>query len=129
MRLLQLLPVAIAILWLAGVAQFRDYQLSPLEWATLVVVAFTLRTLTIRFQRPRPLPPLPPGTNPTTLAILAAGIIGGLAALVGGTLEAIVETSQPTTTSWLLRTVWHGASAFAAGYCGFLHRLLTSPRT
>lgn len=129
LRLLQLLPVAIAVLWLAGVAQFRGYEFSPFEWATLVAVAFALRTLTVRFQRPRPLPALPPGTNPVTLAALAAAIIGGLAALVGGALEAVVDTNQPTDTPWLLRTAWHAASAFAAGYCGFLQRLVTSPRT
>lgn len=126
-RSLQIAPAGVAVLWLAGVAQFRGYEFSPLEWATLVALAFALRILTQRFGRPRPLPPLPPGSNPVTLSAVAALIIALLAALVGGALEAVIEPERPTDTPWLLRTAWHAASAFAASYCGFLGRMLAVP--
>ncbi len=122
-RVLSLCPVLIAVLWVAGIAHFRQYALAPSEWAVMVAGAFALHVLMQRFRRPRPLPPLPKGTNPVTLAAFAASIIGVLAAMVGGVLEWLAQAWQPSETSWALRTTWHAACSFGASYCGFLLRL------
>lgn len=122
-RLLGVSSVLIAVLWVAGVARFRDYEFSNLEWAVLIAGAFALHIISNRLRRPRPLPQLPQGANPVRLAALAALIVGVLAAIVAGGLEWLVEPYRPTNTPWLLRTMWHAACAFAASYCGFLSSL------
>ncbi|MEO6597986.1 MAG: hypothetical protein ABIP94_24850 [Planctomycetota bacterium] len=127
-RALSLCPVLIAILWLAGISHFRNYTLSPTEWAVIVVSAFALHIISNRLMRPRPLPPLPEHTVPTTLAALAAAIVACLAVVVGGTLEWLVQPYRPSETSWALRTTWHAACAFGASYCAFLVRLLAHTR-
>ena len=53
-RLLGLVPLAIAILWVAGVARFRDYQLEPIHWLSLVAFAFAMQVLGKRIRRERP---------------------------------------------------------------------------
>lgn len=126
--LLGLSPVLIALLWLAGIARFRQYGLSGKEWAIIVGCAFMLHLLSRRALRPRPLPPLPAGTRPGTLAALAGAIIGLLAAVVGGVFEWAVEPMRPSETSWFLRTTWHAACSFGASYCAFLGRLHDAAR-
>jgi hypothetical protein len=121
-------PVAVALLWLAGVARFRGYDLEPIEWAAVVAFAFVFHVLLRRLRRPRPLPPLPPGASPNALALLAATILAFVAAIVAGVFEWVVEPQQPTDVPWSLRTTWHAACAFAASYCSFLLRLQQAPR-
>ncbi|HEX5052356.1 MAG TPA: hypothetical protein VFZ65_11320 [Planctomycetota bacterium] len=127
-RLLSLCPVLIAVLWLAGVSQFRNYDLGASEWGAIIACAFALHVITRRLRRERPLPPLPENSNPATLAALAAAIVAFLAMLVGGALEWFVQPYYPSDTSWALRTTWHAACAFGASYCGFLLTLLGHTR-
>ncbi|MBX3462480.1 MAG: hypothetical protein KF830_04875 [Planctomycetes bacterium] len=122
-RLLALLPLAIAVLWVAGVAHFRGRALTPFELLVVAAAAAALSTLGRRLRPPRPLPALPAGSNPVALATIAAALVGGLAALFGGVFELVLEPHRPSETSWALRTAWHAACAFAASYCGFLRRL------
>jgi hypothetical protein len=126
-RLLAACPALIAVLWVAGVAHFRNVELTPVEWLTVAAAAFALQTLARRLARPRPLPPLPAGSNPVTLAALAAAILAVPAALLAGLLELYVDSLRPSATSWALRTIWHTACVFALGYCTFLLRLGAAP--
>jgi len=119
-RLLLLCPVLIGLLWIAGIAHFREYALLPREWAVLAAAAFALHLMLQRMRRRRPVPPLPEGVNPAALAALAASIIGSLVAVVGGLIEWTVQPYHPSDTSLWLRATWHGACAFGASYCGFL---------
>ncbi len=128
LRLLGLLPVAIAILWVAGMAHLRNYPLSGMEWATLVAGGFALHAIGTRMWPPRPAPKLPEGATPGAVAALAAAMVAVLAAIVGGGLEHWITPARDATSSWALRTLWHTACVFAFSYCGFLHRLLTAPK-
>ncbi len=123
-RLLGLAPLAIAILWVAGVARFRDYELEPIHWVTLTAFAFAMQVLGRRARRRRPLPPMPPGARAVPLAALVASIVAAAAAVAGGALEWVAPRYFPTEVSWGLRTLWHVACAFGASYCMFLQRLL-----
>ncbi|MCR9244028.1 MAG: hypothetical protein NXI31_03280 [bacterium] len=130
-RLLGVCPILIGLLWIAGIARFRGMELGTVEWLALVAVAFALHVITRRARRPRPLPPLPADANPSSLALFAAGIVGTLIGLLGALFEWIVESYQPSNVPLALRALWHGACAFAAGYCGFLlrlHEALRKPR-
>jgi hypothetical protein len=130
-RTLALGPVLVALLWLAGIARFRHYELQPMEWAAITASAFALHILVQRFVRPRPLPPLPANTNPRSLAALAAAVLAVGALVLGGALEAVVEPSRPSEVPWWLRTTWHAACSFGFAYCAFLRRLhqaLAQPR-
>ena len=119
-----MVPLAIAILWVAGVAGFRNYSLDPIQWLSLVALAFAMQVIGNRMQRRRPLPPMPEGARAIPLAALVASIVGGVAAAAGGLLEWISPRYFPTDVSWGLRTLWHVACAFGASYCLFLRRLL-----
>ncbi|MCA8967300.1 MAG: hypothetical protein KDC48_20635, partial [Planctomycetes bacterium] len=112
-RILGICPVLIAVLWVAGIAHFRDYEFTPGEWAVLVAVAFTLHILSNRMRRPRPVPQLPEGANPITMSALAALILAVLIAFAAGLLEWLAEPHLPTRTPWALRTLWHAACGFA----------------
>ena len=116
-------PLLIALLWLVGVARFRGYDLTALEWAAVVASGFVLHVLMRRLRRPRPMPPLPPGASPNALAALAGAILAFVTAIVGGVFEWVIEPVRPTEVPWSLRTTWHAACAFAASYCTFLLRL------
>jgi len=120
---LTLAPVLVALLWLAGVARFRGYELSTNQWAALLATGFALHLIQKRALRPKPLPPLPAGANPAVLALLAGLIVGLLASVLGGMLEAALPPGTPDETPWALRTVWHAACAFGGSYCAFLGRL------
>jgi len=126
-RVLALCPVAIALLWVAGVAHFHGVAMSVIEWLVVAAATFALHAIGRRLSRPRPLPPLPPNTSPVTLAALAAAVVAVPAALLGGLLELFLEEQLPSDTSWSLRTVWHAACAYAVCYCGFLLRLTAAP--
>ena len=127
-RLLALCPTAIGLLWVAGMARFRDYHLTGRDWAVLVALAFALAAIVRTLQRSRPMPPIPERTNPAALAATAAGILGVLAFVFGGVFELIVGPMYPTEVGIGLRTTWHAACAFGASYCTLLLRL-TQPRT
>jgi hypothetical protein len=125
-RVLGLCPVLVALLWIAGVAHFRGITLTATEWLVIVAGAFSLQAIGRRMARPRPLPKLPPDSNPVTLAALAAAVVAVPAGLLGGLLELFVQSQHPSQTPLLLRTIWHAACAYAVCYCGFLLRL-TAP--
>jgi hypothetical protein len=122
-RFLGVCPVLVTILWIAGIAHFRAYDVQAREWAAITAGAFALHLLVQRASPPRPLPALPKGTSPFLLAALVAAILAIVAAILGGLLEHLIETYRPSTTSWALRTTWHAACTFAASYCGFVPRL------
>src|SRR5262245_41823238 len=122
-RLLSVCPVLIVLLWIAGIAHFRDYAFMPREWAVLAAAGFALHVISRRLRRQRPMPPLPEGVNPAALAALAASIIGTLGAIVGGVIEWTVQPYHPSETSLWLRATWHGAFAFGGSYCAFLLRI------
>jgi len=123
-RLLGLVPLAIAVLWVAGVAKFRDYELKPLHWLSLVAFAFAMQILGKRIWQRKPLPPMPEGARAIPLAALVAIIVAVVAAVAGGLLEWFATRYFPTDVPWALRTLWHVACAFGAAYCLFLQRLL-----
>lgn len=123
-RLLGLVPLGIAIIWVAGVAQFRDYELKPLHWLLLVAFAFAMQVIGKRIWTRRPLPPMPEGARAVPLAAMVATIIAVAAAIAGGMLEWFATRYFPSEVSWGLRTLWHIACAFGASYCLFLQRLL-----
>lgn len=127
-RLLSICPVLIAVFWVAGVGRFRGYTLTPYEWVVVLAAAFALHTLTSIAERRRPLPPLPEGGNPVTLSLLAALILGVIAAIVATVFEAVVDEYRPSQVALPWRATWHAACAAGATYCGFLYRLLGGPR-
>ncbi|MBM3974466.1 MAG: hypothetical protein FJ301_10250 [Planctomycetes bacterium] len=123
---LSLAPVLVALLWIAGIARFRSYELSTNQWAAVLASAFALHLLQKRALRPKSLPPLPASANPAILALLAAVVVGLLGSVLGGAVEAMLPPGAPGApdgTPWPLRTLWHGACCFAASYCAFLGRL------
>ncbi|HEB54258.1 MAG TPA: hypothetical protein ENI87_13480 [bacterium] len=123
-RMLGLCPIAIAVLWVAGVAEFRGESLDPVGWASLFAFGFALQLVMHRTYPKRPLPKLPEGARATRLSFLAAMIIGSLAGLIGGVVELFAQHWFPSETPWGLRTLWHAGCAFGAVYCLFLRRLL-----
>lgn len=123
-RLLSLCPLAICILWAAGVAIFRGHELKPIEWMILVVAGFALQLLARMTWYRRPLPPLPEGARAVPLAALIATIVAVIACLFGGILEVVAENYFPSDVAWGLRMLWHAGCAFGAVYCAFLQRLL-----
>ncbi|MBL8749779.1 MAG: hypothetical protein JNK78_11510 [Planctomycetes bacterium] len=70
---------------------------------------------------------MPPNSNPTAVAALAAAIVGVMALVVGGVGETLAQTMVPSDTPWALRTTWHAACAFGSSYCHLLHRLGQDP--
>ena len=124
-RVLDILPPAIAVLWVAGIARFRNLELPLWAWPALLAAAFALQIVATRLRGPERRIALPPGSNPRFIAFLAALITGVFALLVGFAVEATLPaTDDAHTTPLALRAVWHGACAFAATYCRFLARLL-----
>ncbi len=126
-RILSLCPTAIAVLWIAGIAHFRSYDLTSGEWAIVIAGAVGLAAIERNLRRGRPPPRLPPDSNPATVAALAAAIVGVMALVVGGVGETLAETMVPSETPWALRTTWHAACAFGSSYCLLLHRLGQNP--
>ena len=112
------------ILWVAGVAKFRDHALKPSEWLILVSGGFALHVLANRTWSRRPLPPLPEGARAMQLASLVAAIIAAMACVFGGIPEWVAQNYLPSEVPWGLRMLWHAACAFGASYCMFLQRLL-----
>lgn len=127
-RPLSLLPTAIGVLWVAGVAHFRQYVLTTQEWLVIVAFAFALHVMVQRMVRPVPMPPLPPGANPATLALLAAAIFGALAGMFGGLFELAFQDWVPSQHPLALRAAWHAACTFAASYCTLLRRMYATNR-
>jgi len=123
-RLLGIASLGIAILWVAGIARFRDHELKPVEWLMLIAGGFALQIITKRAWAHRPMPPLPEGARAMHLATLIAAIIAAMACVFGGILELVAQAYLPSEVPWGLRMLWHAACAFGASYCMFLQRLL-----
>lgn len=123
-QVLDALPTAIAVLWIAGITQFRGLPMTGMDYAVLAAFAFALHTLLRRLRPGRRAIVLPPTANAATVALLAATITGAMALLVGALLEAMVPPQEQGNTPYWLRTVWHGACAFGASYCRFLARVV-----
>lgn len=123
-QVLDALPTAVAVLWIAGVTQFRGLPMTGLDYAVLAAFAFALHALLRRMRPGRRAIVLPPTANVGTVALLAATITGVMALLVGAVLEAMVPPQEQGNTPYWLRTVWHAACAFGASYCRFLARVV-----
>ena len=123
-RILGLISLGIALLWIAGVARFRDHELKPSEWLIQVAGGFALHILARRTWNRRPLPALPEGARAMHLAALIATIVAAMTCILGGILEMVAQQYLPSEVPWGLRILWHGACAFGASYCVFLQRLL-----
>jgi hypothetical protein len=124
-RLVSLCALGILMLWVAGIARFRDYSMPLDQWLILVAAAFALSVFPRRLRRPQPQPAsLPEGANPAKLAAILAAIFGLVAFVVGGGTELLVDLHQPSETSLALRATWHAACAFGAGYCTLLPKLI-----
>ncbi len=123
-RILSLMPSLVAGLWIVGVTRFRDLDL---DLRSYIAIFATTMALLLLLRRARPLPrhiDLAPGSNPRSMALLVAVLTGGIALLLGGALEAVLAGGDPPVkTSWHLRTLWHGACAFAAAYFRLLGKL------
>jgi len=123
-RLLGLISLGIGILWVAGIAQFRDHELKPEEWLILVAGGFTLHLLMQRASRKKALPPMPEGARAMRMSALIAAIFAAMACIAGGILELVAQQYRPTEVPWGLRMLWHAACAFGFSYCRVLQRLL-----
>ena len=123
-RLLGLCPLAICILWTAGIALFRGHELKQAEWLMLIAGGFALNVLARLTWSRRPLPPLPEGATAMKLSALIATIVSVMACIAGGVLELVAQNYFPSEVPWGLRMLWHAACAFGAVYCAFLQRLL-----
>ncbi len=128
-RLLRLLPMAIAVLWIAGIGQFRDLGFRPIDYGALLAAALALQIVLGRAQARRAPIVLPEHSNPAVIALLAALLTGTIGLLLGGIAEwAAPNPGGRELPPWSLRTLWHGGCAFGASYCRFLSRLATTPR-
>lgn len=125
-RLLAPCPIAILLLWVAGVARFRDYQIAGREWFFLAVAAFGLDAVARGVRRGVRTPDVA-ATHASAVSAIAAAVVGTAALLGGGLLEFVVERIRPASTGVPLRAVWHGACAFAFTYCTLLLRLTAEP--
>src|SRR5262245_24628494 len=127
-RILRLMPPLIAALWIAGIANFRDFGFGPLDYLTLLAAALALQLVLARMRGGQRPIALPAHSNPATIALLAAAMTAVLAFVLGGIVESIVPAEPGhDLPPWALRTVWHAACAFGASYCRILSRLLPSP--
>ena len=126
-RLLAFCPALVLLLWIAGIAHFRAVELDALQWILVGAAVLALRGIGRRLQRPRPMPPLPPGRSPMALAALASAVLAVPAGLFGGVLEWLLDAQQPSTTPCGLRVLWHAACMFASSYCTLLLRLTAPP--
>lgn len=126
LRVLAVCPAAVAVLWIAGIAKFRDLEIRPMEWVVLVAAGFTLQLLTKRASARRPLPQLPKDSNPVALTLFVSAILGTVVTIGGGLFEWFLERYEPSKVSLPLRALWHGACAFGAAYCSYLPRLLVA---
>ena len=123
-RLLAMCPLAICILWAAGVALFRGHEMKATEWLILISAGIALQVIARLTWYRKPLPPLPENARAVPLAALIATIVGVMACIVGGILEAVAQNYLPSDVPWGLRMLWHAGCAFGAVYCAFLQRLL-----
>jgi hypothetical protein len=128
LRVLNLLPTGVAVLWIAGIAQFRELPMTSIDYAVLLAFALALQILMRRLRPRSNAIVLPASANPTVVSLLAASLTGAVALLVGGVLESLVPVQEQGPTPLWLRTVWHGACAFAASYCRFLARIVPAPQ-
>jgi hypothetical protein len=123
-------PVAIFVLWLAGIASYRAWSIPAGQHVVLLTLLLSAKLVCGWVLPARPRFVLPMGRNLLSLT-LQVGIITAVVGLIlGGIVEAGVPHSDPGYgTPWLLRTFWHGACAFGASYASFLGRHLPRPRS
>ena len=123
LRMLRIVPSFIAMLWVVGVAQFRGWPMGPIDYAALFALMLALQAIRRR-ARPNERP-IDLGTiqNPNLIAAVVGAIALVFALLLGGLFEAFAMQGERVDAPWWLRTVWHGACAFASSYCGFLARI------
>ncbi len=123
LRMLRIVPSFVATLWVLGVAQFRGWPMGPIDYAALFALMLALQAIRRR-ARPNERPiDLGAIQNPNLIAAVVGAIALVFALLLGGLFEAFAMQGERVDAPWWLRTVWHGACAFASSYCGFLARI------
>lgn len=129
LRLLGLAAPLVGLLWVAGIARFRGYELTAGEWSAVVLAAFAMHLVVGRRGARRALPALPEGYNLVAVATLAAALLAVLTGVLGALFEWLVDQYQPSEYSLAARALWHAACAFGGAYCTFVHRLQQRPRS
>jgi len=127
-HLLRLCPILIAMVWIAGVASFRDFAMQPLHWAIAAAAGFATLVVLRRLMLRQPTPKLPEGASVVKVSAWIALVFALITFVVGGIVEVAAQQRFPSDTPWGLRTLWHGACAYGGAYCVFLQRLLRAGR-
>ncbi len=123
LRMLRIVPSFVATLWVLGVMQFRGLPMGPIDYAALFAFGLALQAIRRR-ARPNERPiDLGAIENDNLIAAVVGAIALVFALLLGGLFEAFAMQGERVDAPWWLRTVWHGACAFASSYCGFLARI------
>lgn len=123
-RALGLCPIAIMLVWIAGVARFRAVEVAPFDWAVMTGAVFALNVIGQRLWFRRPLPKLPEHARAIPLAAMVATLFALLVFACAGVVEYVAAAHFPSDAPWGLRVLWHAACGFGGAYCVFLRRLL-----
>ncbi len=122
LRILRLSQSLVPAIWIVGLAEFRRWPMGPVDYAAIVALLLALQTIRRRMRPEKRATELGQLTNPGLVAAVVGGIAATMALLLGGLLEAFAAPHA----SWWLRTLWHGACAFASAYTGFFARIEAS---
>ena len=123
LRMLRIVPSFVTTLWVLVVVQFRGLPVGPIDYAAVFALMLALQAIRRR-ARPNERPiDLGAIQNPNLIAAVVGAIALVFALLLGGLFEAFAMQGERVDAPWWLRTVWHGACAFASSYCGFLARI------
>ncbi len=126
LRLLRLSQTMVPAIWIVGVAEFRRWPLGPIDYAALIAFLLALQTIRRRVRPTERTIDLHSIRNPSLIAALVGGMTATMALLLGGVFESLARQPEPEHAPWWLRTIWHGACAFASAYAGFFTRIEAS---
>lgn len=123
LRILRLSQSLVPAIWIIGLAEFRRWPMGPVDYAAIVALLLALQTIRRRMRPNERTLDLGPLTRPSLVATFVGMIAGSMALLLGGLFEAFAKQPDAPHASWWLRTLWHGACAFASAYTGFFARI------
>ena len=126
LRILRLSQSLVPAIWIVGLAEFRRWPMGPVDYAAIVALLLALQTIRRRMRPEKRATELGQLTNPGLVAAVVGGIAATMALLLGGLFEAFAKQPDAPHASWWLRTLWHGACAFASAYTGFFARIEAS---